>query len=668
MVIQKRGILAEDLYKMKFVEDPQISPAGNEILYVLKTTNDKQEYQAQIWLVSPKAQPRKLTQTKKADAFPRWSPKGNQIAFISNRSGERQIWLIDRQGGEAEQLTFMRNGVSELAWSPDGKRLAFISGVKKDEALELLLKEKTSEERDQEKTDRTKRVQIIDEFIYKSDDQGMLTDKKNHLWIYDFETKQCEQITSDRRDYRHPVWSPDGQKLVITADIDEPAYDPGKDRLILLDLASKQCTDIVLEGLYCYLPSWSPDGKKIAVFGHQGEYKGATLARIWILDLQNNTWRTLALDHDLGVGDFAMSDLRSGGFNPGPQWSFDGQAIFTLVSERGDTGIYRFGLDDTVEKVVSGRRQIFGFSMDVDKQRIAFVFTTPLIPGDLALFDLTKQEELVLTEANNQLLRELKLAQPEEFTFKTPDGWELQGWLIKPLDFVAGEKYPVVMEVHGGPHAMYSHSFFHEFQLLAAHNYGVVYCNPRGGQGYGQKFVDAVRGDYGGKDYQDILACVDYALANYSWIDETRLGVTGGSYGGYMTNWIISHTDRFKAAVTQRSISNWISFTGVSDIGFFFSEWEHKLNYLQGLEQLLEISPLKYVENIKTPLLIIHSEFDYRCPLEQAEQLYIALKKLRQKVRLAIFPGSNHDLSRNGKPDLRVERLQQIADWFDQHI
>lgn len=668
MLEEKRGILADDLYKMKFIEDPQISPAGDEILYVLKTTKDEQDYQAQIWLVSQRNRPIRLTQTKKVDTFPRWSPLGNQIAFISNRTGERQIWLIQRHGGEAEQLTFMRHGVSNFAWSPDGKRLAFISGVKKDDRLEVLLKERTSEERELEIKDQAKKVKIIDDFMYKSDELGMLTDRKNHLWIYDLETRDCQQFTTDLRNYTLPVWSPDGKKLLLTAEIDEPAYDPGKNRILLIDLEKNLSEDILPEGFYGYLPNWSPDGKKIAFFGHRGEYKGATLSRIWIMDLQKKSSWALAVEQDLGVGDFAMSDLRSGGVKPGPQWSFDGQAIFALVSERGDTGVYRFGLDDTVEKVVSGRRQIFGFSMDVDKQMIAFTFTTPVIPGDLAIFDLSKKEEMVLTELNGELLSELRLVQPEEFNFTAPDGWQLQGWMIKPLDYVEGKKYPLILEVHGGPHMMYSNSFFHEFQLLAAHNFGVVYCNPRGGQGYGQKFVDAVRGDYGGKDYHDLLACLDYALENYSWIDQERLGVTGGSYGGFMTNWIISHTDRFKAAVTQRSISNWISFAGVSDIGFFFADWEHKLNYIENLQQLLEISPIKYAKNIKTPLLIIHSEHDYRCPLEQAEQLYIALKQLQQKVRLSIFPGSNHDLSRNGQPDLRVERLNQIIGWFDQHL
>jgi dipeptidyl aminopeptidase/acylaminoacyl peptidase len=240
---------------------------------------------------------------------------------------------------------------------------------------------------------------------------------------------------------------------------------------------------------------------------------------------------------------------------------------------------------------------------------------------------------------------------------------------MKPIGFEEGKKYPMVLEIHGGPHTMYSNSFFHEFQLLAAEGYVVLYTNPRGGHGYGQKFVDACRGDYGGKDYEDLMQGVDYALGSFNYIDKDRLVVTGGSYGGFMTNWIVGHTDRFKAAVTQRSISNWISFYGVSDIGYYFTEWQILGNAWDDVEKLWHHSPLKYVANIKTPLLILHSEKDYRCPIEQAEQLFIAIKRLGQTdTEFVRFPNSNHDLSRNGNPKLRIERLNRIVGWFNKYI
>src|SRR5699024_5883074 len=283
-------------------------------------------------------------------------------------------------------------------------------------------------------------------------------------------------------------------------------------------------------------------------------------------------------------------------------------------------------------------------------------------PGNF--YRLDKHGLKQLTDANREFLDKVTLNEPEEKAITAEDGWHIQGWLLRPYGFQDRKKYPMILEIHGGPHVMYGQTFFHEMQLLAAKGYVVLYTNPRGNHGYGQTFVNACGFENGGKDYSDLMCAVDQVLENYSFIDEKRLGVTGGSYGGFMTNWIVGHTNRFKAAVTQRSISNWLSFYGVSDIGYFFTKWEHGYNLLDDPKKLWEFSPLKYTENIETPLLILHGELDFRCPVEQGEQLFITLKHLRKEVEFVRFPGANHELSRSGHPEMRIERLNHILRWF----
>lgn len=666
--LKKRGIVAEDLYKIKFISDPQISPNGEEVLYSLTTINADKEYTSQIWLIDNQGKLLQFTNTDKVDSSPCWSPDGEQIAFVSNRGGDKQIWLVSRNGGEAKQLTHLYNGASDPVWSPDGKKIVFLSRVGLNDEMEKLLIEKTNEDREKEKKEKGQKVKVIDELRYKSDGMGFSDQKRSQIWVIDVENGTVEKLTEQYRNYSRPTWSPEGDKLALTCEVHEPEYNPGMSELLILDLKSKELKNLIPTSFSISSPTWAPDGDKIAFYGHKGEYKGATLNKIWIIDIASGSLSALLADQDICIGDYCMSDLRAGGTDPGPQWSSDGQYLYTIISQNGSSYLSQIGLNGSISKIIDNKRQTFGFSIDQKRNKAAIVFTTPIIPGDIALVDLQHKEEKVLTNINEKLLQELNLSTPEEFVFEGADGWMIQGWMMKPVNFKDSEKYPLILEVHGGPHAMYSTSFFHEFQLLAARGNGVVFCNPRGSQGYGQKFVDAVRGDYGGKDYEDIMACVDYMLVNCDWVDQDRLGVTGGSYGGFMTNWIVTHTDRFKAAVTQRSISNWISFAGVSDIGYFFAEWEHSLNFMKDWDDLISISPIADADKITTPLLIIHSEHDFRCPLEQAEQFFIYLKYLKKTVRLSIFPGSNHNLSRNGKPELRVERLNQIADWFDQYL
>jgi dipeptidyl aminopeptidase/acylaminoacyl peptidase len=401
-----------------------------------------------------------------------------------------------------------------------------------------------------------------------------------------------------------------------------------------------------------------------------GSHQYAVMKKIWVVDPETNERRCVTSEWDVQVGDVTIGDVRSPGHpNPGAVWTADGNGFYFLASERGCSGIYHATVEGTITPVVIGERNVYGFSYHPQSNNLVAAASDPVTPGDLYHVDLRTAAETRLTDVNRDLFADIQLSKPEEIQFAGADGWQIQGWILKPLQFREGEKFPVVLQIHGGPHSMYGNTFFHEFQLLAAKGYAVLYTNPRGSHGYGETFVQACCGDYGGNDYRDLMHAVDYACSRYEWIDQTRLGVAGGSYGGFMTNWIIGQTNRFKAAVTDRSICNWISFYGVSDIGYYFSAEEIQANPFTNPQKMWEHSPLRLAANMETPLLIMHGEKDYRCPIEQAEQLYITLQHQgKAPVSFIRFPDANHEMSRSGDPEQRVLRLEYTADWFDRYL
>lgn len=655
-------VTPEDLYKLKSIVDPQASPDGKGFLYVVTgISEEKDAYYSNIFYQSLEDSRNNFQWTfgEYRNTSPRWSPDGNEIAFVSNRSGTNQIYVLNKNGGEARQLTFTRNGASNPVWSADGSEIAFQTSIGKEESLQD--KEIT------EKTEKKLEALEVDMMKYKSDSAGFWNGSYSHIAIVNKETAELKEVTSGENDYYLQSWSPDGKYLAITADKSEDKDFSFESDVYLYVLETKEWQKITESNGQFGRVTWSPNSQKIGIIGSGREYENATLLKIWIYDLKSEELRCLTEDWDVNVGDFAIGDFQQGGITPGILWGEDNRSFVFLATDHGNTIVYFGNEDGEIYPSLIDNQHVYGLSTGGSLKQAIVAISKPTEPGDLYSLNLETGEIAKLTDVNKEYTETHNFSPAEPIELISRDGWQLHGWIMKPADYKEGKKYPLVLEIHGGPHAMYANSYFHEFQTLAANGNAVLFINPRGSHGYGQDFVDAVRGDYGGKDYEDIMDAVDFALEKFDFIDETRLGVTGGSYGGFMTNWIVGHTNRFKAAVTQRSISNWISFYGVSDIGYYFSEWQIKAD-LNDIETLWKHSPLAYASNIETPLLILHGEKDYRCPIEQAEQLFIALKKQKKTTKFVRFPESNHELSRSGKPTLRISRLNYINNWFIDYL
>ncbi len=666
-----RSITIDDLFALKLVSDAQVSPDGTRVVCVVKTTDrEKNKYFSHLYLCDlHTGEVRQFTSGEVADSQPRWSPDGKHIAFVSNRQKPKaQIYLIPADGGEARALTSLEEGsIGEIAWSPDGTRIAFTFRLTPEAWRESAVKER------KEKGLSTP-PRIVTRPFYRLDGAGYFDGEYYQVWVADVQTGEAKQLTHENVSCGSLSWSPDSQRIAFVCNRSEnPDLNPNLEDIWLVPADGGELQRVEAPrgpkgGL-----AFSPDGERIAYIGHTKveDIWGVSNDHLWVVGLPAGEARDITEGFDRSLGNLTLSDMRDVGGGSRPVWSPDGTRLFFLASDRGSTVLYSVPTQGGEPTALRGdRSDITSFSLSADGRCIAWCEGTPTQPHEVFVAEVVDgalHEVRAVTCFNAPWLAEVSLQEPEEFTCTAPDGNEVHGWVLHPPDFNPSQKYPLILEIHGGPHAQYGWVFFHEFHLLAAQGYVVLYTNPRGSKGYGEAHTSAIKGNWGGPDYTDLMSAVDHIVSR-GYIDETRMGVMGGSYGGYMTNWVVSHTDRFRAAITDRSVVNLHSMAGTCDFPLLPGDY-FRGNAWAEPEHLWEHSPLKYAGNIHTPLLIIHSEGDLRCPIEQAEQLFAALKVQGKEAVLVRYPQeSSHGMSRSGPPDLRVHRLEQILQWWARHL
>ncbi len=683
-------ITLEDLWTLKTLGNIALSPDGRRVAFVMHASDkEKNEDTSAIFLLRldehgyALGEPHRLTNGEKNDTNPVWAPDSHRLLFLSDREDKNQLWLIDTDGGEASKLTNMLHGVSDAAWSPDGKEIAFLAPASLTDEDDVLtgrkqLDEATKKQRDEE--DRI-RLRTITTIWYRTDGRGLF-ETFNHLFLMPapdsdsnvIEPATIRRLTTGDIEHTQVSWTPDSLEICVLYNRND-----NRDRSLESDLwaidretgIARCLTDSTLE-INCY--SWSPDGNSAILVGTKELTRfGSNLERLYLVTRKGNEGNSpLVLTPDF---DKAAAPLvRSNFGEPGPyrpQWSANGQHVFFLVTEHGCSHIYRMSVLGRTITPVTTSESITGFlALFPDQQALLVVQEQAEHPWELyrlPLLDTGTEEQRPLTHLHDQSMSELQLGKTERITYKGANGDEIDGWLIHPVGAREGVRYPLIVHIHGGPQWSYGIGIDPTYQCQAAQGYAVFYCNPHGSTGYGEAFLNRVIGDWGGWDYQDIMLGVDECITR-GIADPERMVVMGYSYGGYMSMFIIGQTSRFKAAVPMAGISNLVSFVGTSDLGFWQVvqaqgyPWEpERANYYR------ERSPLSYATRIATPTLLLHPENDLRCPIEQSEQLYMALKMIgKVPVEFVRVPGAWH--GGRAKPSQWPIYWEKTLQWFGKYI
>ena len=668
MPTSKRPIRADDLHKIHYVQDPQISLDGRFVAFV-KVTPDPSEksYKRNIWLLPlPHGEAFQLTRGDK-DEQPRWSPDSSQLAFVSGRGDKAQIFLLPTAapGGEARALTAMENGAHNPDWSPDGARIAFLAPMSEEERAKDDAGDAPPQPKDKLEGKQRKERKAEDE-LKRWDPRSMwripyrqgtsFVDERYHqIYVIDAAESaesKAKRLTDLSANYSQPRWSPDGGSLYSDRTTIPDGDEPWRERNIFrLDAATGEEVALTQGQYSAYEPYPSPDGKWITYGrGHIGITDMPE--RLVVMATDGSVDRVINDSLDREVFDLA--------------WSPDSKLTLSIESE-GNLQPWIYDPEsDSLSQAHDGRVEIEQISAGVDGV-MAMSLSTPGNPQELYM--LAGGELREATRFNHEWLDEVIVQEVQELRFNSLHG-AVQGWYLRPVDYKDGETYPIALNIHGGPHAAWgfsTKSMWHEWQFHAARGYAVFYCNPHGSGGYGEDFMRKLHAAWGPVAMDDIMAGIDAFLA-LGIADEKRMAITGGSYGGYMTAWIISHTDRFKSAVSQRGVYNLSSFYGTSDVPLLISN-EFDAEPWENHEVYWDNSPLKYAAEIKTPLLLIHSENDFRVPIEQAEQLFAWVRRATDTpIHMLRYPREGHELSRSGEPDHRVSRLTEMINWFDRYV
>ncbi len=674
-----RKVVPQDLFRFRLISDPQISPDGSQVAFVVRQSDlEANQTRSTLWVVpTVGGEPRQLTNPSQgSDRMPRWSPDGSRLAFLSDRGGKTQIWVIPAAGGEASCVETEQRPTDGLTWSPDGSHLAFTASIYlKDDDWQTYpgapdwdrqrASDVATAEAGSDAAKSLADVKVITRLKFRMDGVGYYGDKRSHICTVPADgSAPARVISSGDFDHTHPAWSSCGQYIYCAALRQPDADHFNRQDLWRFAVATSEARLIFEHAGPVSLPTPSPDGRYVAFGGHSNEHYGSTSTQLLLLDLASRQLTSLTAPLDRPLGPGGPSDLRVVPAANSGQWAPDSSGLYFLLADQGESHLFFAPVDGTPpRKLTTGEeRTVFDFSAAVNGN-IALLIGDGANPDDLYL--LVDSIERRLTDLN-PFIRELTISRPEKFTYDGANGQPVDGWLIRPVGYEEGKRYPTVLSIHGGPHGHYGWSLQVLFQTLASSGFAVLYTNPRGSQTYGQAFANAVVGDWGGDDYIDIMKGVDQVIA-MGVADPDRLGVTGWSYGGFMTCWTVTQTDRFRAAITGAPVANRHNFIGTTDIPWFM-EWHAGGNpwEREGEERLLERSAIVHVDKVNTPTMVVCGEGDLRCPIEQADQFYLALKRIGKVPAVQIrYPGEFHGIAR---PQHKFDRYERMIAWFRHYL